>query len=662
MIKKLLTFLIIVLFLTPNIVFARLPNDPLVEQWSYKDAKVYEAWGLATGSRDVVVAVIDNGFDTFHPDIYPNAWRNEAEIADNGEDDDKNGYRDDVWGWDFSGYDANHDGVFTDEELAGNNDPRPWVAGRQNINDDIHHGTLVAGIIGAVGDNNQLGAGVNWRVRLMNLKVLEVSGVGDLVPVTRAIYYAVDNGADVINISLVGDVDSGVKEAVKYAYDNGVVVIAASGNDRIALNHSPVYPVCADAGEAEEWVLGVTAIDEDHYLAPFSNTGSSCIDLTAPGVNVSSTMRYAPRYGLDKKYGDRWQGTSFAAPLVSAAAALIKSVQPGWGPKEIYEAILSTAHRTPPDDVAAYEEVYGAGLLQIGPAVDYALARVASGHALAAFLAVDIEYGDYEQNLAGQNTMTSFFRKELAGIDDVDSFAGGFATVKRLNSSSAEVNIFDENWQKTESWPVSARGKLDIEAGDVSGDGQIDIILAPKEFGKNLFQIFTRAGTELKKLDLNQAHRGVGLGLIGGEGEISGILALYNDGQGTRLEHYDFALRVERRIELSFFKNNGSAAAGDIDGDGRQEYIVGAGAGDTPYIAYYNADGSLKRKFYGYATDYLGGLQIYAGDYDRDGKDDVLAASRGKNGEVIIWNNRSRRINSWNFVSRGEMRLLPIYR
>src|SRR3989338_2373745 len=101
------------LFCNPRLALARIPGDPLVEQWSYKDAKVYEAWDKAIGSSDVGVAVVDNGFDTFHSDIYPNAWKNEAEIADNGLDDDKNGYIDDVWGWYFSEYDANHDGVFT---------------------------------------------------------------------------------------------------------------------------------------------------------------------------------------------------------------------------------------------------------------------------------------------------------------------------------------------------------------------------------------------------------------------------------------------------------------------------------------------------------------------------------------------------------------------
>ncbi len=646
----------------PDLAWARLPNDPFVQQWAFKDAQVYEAWDKVTGSKDVVVAVIDNGFDTFHPDLYAYAWKNVDEIPDNGIDDDNNGYIDDVWGWDFSSRDANRDGVLTDqEEYVGNNDPRPWVVGRQNITDEINHGSLVAGLIGEVGNNNLLGAGINWQVKLMNLKVIETSGVGDLSPLVHAIYYAVNNGADVINISLVGDPDPTVKEAIKYAYDKGVAIIAAAGNDRVALNYSPVYPICADAGEDEEWILGVSAIGEDHRLAPFSNVGSSCVDLTAPGVDVSSTMRYAPGYGLTKEYSSGWQGTSFAAPIVSGAAALIKSIQPSWGAKQIYEAILSTVHRTPPDDPAAYEEVYGAGLIQVGDAVDYALKYVASTHPIKYFYAFDTSDGTAEKSAPGDTEMQQSEKKQVVDVDGVASFSQGFATVKENSASKSEVVIYDKDWNETNRWLVNSLGKLNIAVGDVLGDSEEEIVLSPDYNSRNVLRIFSLSGEELKDLNMSGYNRGVSIGLMNAKEDKKEILAVYADNGPVKLRHFDKDLNVVKEIELPFIKNTGIPAAGDINGDGIQEYIVAAGTGDTPYIAYYNSDGSQLRKFFGYATDYLGGLEMFVGDYDGDGQDDVFVGPRAKEGSMIFWNNRSKKISEWRFTDGGKMKYVPVF-
>jgi len=659
--KRLFILAVMALFLAPSVVSARLPNDPFTEQWSFKDAKVYEAWDKETGSGEVVVAIIDNGFDTFHPDLFPNVWKNVDEIADNKIDDDKNGYVDDVWGWDFSSYDANHDGIFTDEEMnIGNNEPRPWVVGRQGMDDEIHHGSVVAGIIGAVGNNNKLGAGINWKVKLMNLKVLEVSGVGDLNPLTRAIYYAVNNGADIINVSLVGDPFKEVKDAIKYAYDKGVVVVAAAGNNRVALNLSPVYPVCADAGEGEEWVLGVTAIDENHYLAPFSNVGSSCIDLTAPGVNVSSTLRFAPRYGLTKEYSNGWNGTSFAAPIVSGAAALIKSIQPAWSPKQIYQAILSTVHRTPPSDPAAYAEIYGAGLIQVAAAVDYALSFISSTHPLNHFYALDTADGVTQKTKPGDLEMVESKNEQVLGIDGVASFKYGFVTLKKINKDKSEVIIYNQDWIKTDSWIVSSLGKLDIAIGDVLGDENEEIILSPAYGSKNVLRIFDLQGKELDSLWDNISNRGVSIGLIDAKDKKKQILAVYG-GESVKLKHFDGDLNIIREIDLPFIKNTGIPAAGDIDGDGIQDYVVAGGVGDIPYLAYYNPDGSLKRKFFGYDTDYSGGLDIFVGDFDNDGKDDVFVGPQSSEGSLIFWNYKSKKVAEWKYQSGNKMMYLPVF-
>ncbi|HYE59942.1 MAG TPA: S8 family serine peptidase, partial [Candidatus Kapabacteria bacterium] len=364
---KFCAFLVAFFVSGQTVLFAKTITDPAGEQWAYRDTKVYEAWDVATGSRNVVVAVIDNGFDMYHPDLYGNVWKNDDEVPDNGVDDDKNGYTDDVWGWNFVPEDVNGDGSIDIAEQMGNNDPRPSVFA--STPEAIHHGTVVAGIIGGLGNNQQDGAGINWRVRLMNLKVANNVGEGSMVGLDRAVRYAVDNGAHVINLSIVGDVQTALRDVFRYAHEKGVVVVAAAGNDSRFLNRSPQYPVCVDEGESEEWVLGVSAIDESHRITHFSNVGSSCIDITAPGVNIASTLRYSPQYGLQNTYGTGWNGTSFAAPFVTGAAALLKSMHPEWTAKEISTTLLTTVHKTPPLDEAEYAHLYGAGLLQINKAV-----------------------------------------------------------------------------------------------------------------------------------------------------------------------------------------------------------------------------------------------------------------------------------------------------
>lgn len=375
--KKIIIWFLVFIFniKLPGLAMAKISNDPQSEQWGYEDTGVYRAWDVTTGSRKVVVAVIDNGFDRFHPDLRRNVWKNVDEIPNNRKDDDKNGYIDDVWGWNFVPEDINNNGKIDHSEKKGNNNPTPDVI---NLSDaDIergvfHHGTVVAGIIGARGNNKQDGAGLNWRVRLMNIKILGNSGSGAVAPLAQAIRYAVNNGADVINVSMVGDESADLKTAINYAYRKGVVIVAAAGNNFSDLNLGPGYPICIDATSSKMLVLGVSAIGKDHRLARFSNVGSDCIDITAPGVGINSTARYSPPDGLLETYRRDWQGTSFAAPFVSGAAALIKSIQPTWRSKEIYQAILKSVHRTPPDDPEAYAELYGWGLLQVDKAVEYA--------------------------------------------------------------------------------------------------------------------------------------------------------------------------------------------------------------------------------------------------------------------------------------------------
>ena len=286
-------------------------QDPLRDQqWHLGAVQALEAWTYLEsrgfppgGSRDIVVAVIDTGVDYTHQDLAANIWSNSREIPANGVDDDGNGYVDDVHGIDA-----------TNAAQAGN----PM--------DDHGHGTHVAGIIAAQAGNGVGGVGIAYNVQIMALKAAQYSGVLATSDIAEAIYYAVAQGAAVINMSFGGYVRSAIEEdALTMAFGQAVLV-AAAGNDGVPNERMcnwwfgrPMYPA------AYNWVLGVMAAVPGGGAAGFSNT--DCIarntieyELLAPGVDILSTL---PR----DQYA-AWDGTSMAAPIVSGIAALLRTANP----------------------------------------------------------------------------------------------------------------------------------------------------------------------------------------------------------------------------------------------------------------------------------------------------------------------------------------------
>jgi hypothetical protein len=242
----------------------------------------------------------------------------------------------------------------------------------------VSHGTILAGLIGAAGDNNLLGTGLNWHIRIMPLRAIDSGGGGSLEDVAKAINYAVNNGADIISISFVGDSRSlALQESLFNARKKGVLVVAAAGNNRGdgtgEDNSTKIkqYPICSDFEDSENWILGVTSVDKNDKLSDFANFGV-CVDLSAPGEYIFSTQRYAPQYGYPKDFDGPWFGSSFSAPLVAGAAALVKSVRPDWGAKEIALDLLASV-----DDIDGLNPGYagqvGYGRLNVGRAVARAL-------------------------------------------------------------------------------------------------------------------------------------------------------------------------------------------------------------------------------------------------------------------------------------------------
>lgn len=275
------------------------------------------AWDIVDGSHEnVVVAVIDSGLDTAHPDGPEYQWTNADEVPDNGVDDDANGYVDDVHGWNFVGE---------------NND----------IRDDFGHGTFVAGIIAAKRNNGVGIAGINPGARIMTLKVLSEKGSSKSIGVYRAVRYAVDNGARVLNLSLGGRGLSPLEQiGINYAYTMGCIVVVAAGNQ--SGNIAEFGPPGARRS------FSVASMNMDSSRRDASNKGLN-VALAAPGESVYSLTaqfegdRDARVVPLFAKGYHRLNGTSFAAPFVAATASLIWTKHPHLDQRQVEDMILASA-------------------------------------------------------------------------------------------------------------------------------------------------------------------------------------------------------------------------------------------------------------------------------------------------------------------------------
>lgn len=336
-------FIFLWLFSLANFCLAAelVPNDPdYAKQWYLSHLQMPKVWSQQTGASNVIVAVIDTGVDVSHPDLRDNIWVNRREILGDGIDNDNNGFIDDINGWDF---------------IENNNDPLPkfdeYCLGLKTcLKEAILHGTLVAGVIAAMGNNNLGVTGMSWNVKIMPLRVLNENGSGETNDVVRAINYAVANGASIINLSFVGDTyDPALEGAIERAYANGALVIAAAGNENtngrsLNLDYIKMYPICHQGTHGENIVLGVGATDKNDKLANFSNFGSSCIDIMAPGEDFWGVLFHDDNNAeFNKYFGGEYSGTSLATPVVAGLAALIKAQKPTLTNKEIMDLILNNA-------------------------------------------------------------------------------------------------------------------------------------------------------------------------------------------------------------------------------------------------------------------------------------------------------------------------------
>lgn len=262
------------------------------------DIRITSAWERTTGSEATVIAVIDSGIDFTHPDLAGNKWTNRAPGPEG----------------DFSGWD--------------------YITDSGAIIDEQGHGTAIAGIIAAQGNNGVGVSGVMWRAGLMSLRVLDNTGTGDVANAVEAIDYAISHGAHVVNLSWGTTGESqALKDAIERAIRRGVVVVCSAGNGGQDLDQTPYYPSSFNIRD----LISVAATDSFDQLALWSNWGRRNVTVAAPGINLVTTQMGGSYWSVS--------GTSASAPLVTGIAGLVKTLRPWSGVGEVRRAVVQGARQ-----------------------------------------------------------------------------------------------------------------------------------------------------------------------------------------------------------------------------------------------------------------------------------------------------------------------------
>ena len=483
------------------------PDDSLwseafnLYQPSRHDIHALEAWSVTTGDSSVVVAILDSGIIPYHPDLggttaglSGNLWVNRAEKGGRpGVDDDGNGYVDDVAGWDFVNFSspalADGDSIKTGED---------WRDADNDPNDFSGHGTPVAGIVAAL-TNNRIGiSGTAPTVRMMPLRVAWSTRdhpLGDvsMTYAAQAIRYATRTGASVLNCSFSTEGQPDFDAAVGEAIRAGVTIVLAAGNNGIS-NWLALRPD----------IIAVGATDRDDLVAAFSNRGPE-LDLCAPGERVPSTTLTRP--GADSvgmrqsRYLVGVSGTSFAAPQVAAAAALVQSHRRDLGQPPLKQLEMLFRLRDTADDISALNPAggYGSGRLNLyraltDPPGSYAVRAGAatvgpavalpttSGHIRMAFAMSDAHLL-FLDGVKGDTLRVVTLPGVPFGWLAAADLGGGRGTGLFLATADGRVVGLDVAGDPLPGWPVTAVGGVPTMTvggpalGDLDGDGMLEIVV-----------------------------------------------------------------------------------------------------------------------------------------------------------------------------------------
>ncbi len=303
------------------------PNDFDPKQWSLTKISAEAAWDISKGKSSIRVAIVDDAVDISHPDLKPAIWKNTGEIEGNNIDDDNNGYIDDIYGWD-----------------AADNDNNPHPPSFASTS-EFSHGTHCAGIAAAATDNSIGIASIGYGISIIPVKTkLDATTGKSLTHVFQGVEYAIVSKADIISMSWGGGgFSSAFQELFNEAHRQGIVLIAAAGNDNISI---PMFPA------SYNHVIAVAATSSNDKKAWFSNYGD-WVDVAAPGVDIYSTVPGNERYA-------HFSGTSMACPLVAGLAGLMKSRNPFAEPDDIELCLKESCediHASNPD----YINLLGSG-------------------------------------------------------------------------------------------------------------------------------------------------------------------------------------------------------------------------------------------------------------------------------------------------------------
>jgi len=631
------------------------PNDPDYPKQQYLQMiNIRPAWSKELLTRETenitrrsVIAVLDTGVDLDHPDLKDKIWTNIKERPGNNIDDDSNGYVDDINGWNF---------------VENNADPNPSFNNGYDPN-AISHGTIVSGIAAASINNGEGIAGVSWFSEIMPLRILDSTGSGDVYSAIKAVEYAVANGADVINMSFIGQNKSlPLETAIRRAYDKGIIVVAAAGNtdpgvDGINLDLTEYYPVCNDGTADENMVIGVASIDQAFRKSKFSNYGK-CVDIVAPGENFYSAQVLDPAVsGFTSAYNGYWSGTSLSTPLVSGMVGIIKALRPQFTPKMIKDFLFSSAQ-----NINSYNPEFkgklGAGQLDVYKTLEAVLGESvgATGGVKQGYVVAGLGFGSFPQLKILRTDGTEFksfyaYSPNFTGAINVatgnvnsdnqmeivtGAGAGGGPHIRIFNREGQVLGQFFAYDQKF-------RGGVNLAVGDVNGDGQAEIVVGSGKGIKPEVKIFDYKGQLLSSfLAYGENFTGgvkVGVGDVNGDGQME-IVTGAGAGGGPHVRIFDKdGLVLNQFFAYNQNSTNGiNVAVGDVHGDGRYEIIVSVEKNSTPTVRLFDYRGTQLLNFFAFESNFLSGVEVTAGDIDNDGIDEIITGrSFGGSPEVKIF-------------------------
>jgi subtilisin family serine protease len=622
----------------PNYIYhiCRTPNDPeFPDQYAHQLIQMENAWEMATGSRDVAIAVIDTGVDVNHPDLKDNIWINEDEIADNEIDDDGNGYVDDVHGWNF----ADDDNAVSPTELLADS-----------------HGTEVSGVMAAVGDNDEGVCGVNWSSSIMALRM---GPDFDSEDVAEALDYAAANGARVVNMSFGGGVfgpegDLVMKAGVDNAYEQGVLLIASAGNTDTSRPHYPaVYPN----------VMAVASTNGEDLKTGHSTFGL-WVDIAAPGTDIVTTT-------LNDEY-IATAGTSFSAPYVAAVAALLFSHRPEMTHIQARAVLENTTDPVYYGDVDPNQGYLGTGRVNayqtlLGADNNYPLGEIVApqpnqtfandGNDLDMCVFVHGDAYQLDYRLYGQS---EWIRLEEGGpptdpngrirLAMANPGVGTYELrlrVSRNGFSHIDRKLFgielapsQVHWPRPEEIPETTE---DMEyfigsplCTDVTGDGRNEIIQLSLDlstyFGDGKIDIWAADGNSLDGWPVEMGYiwpSSTAVGDIDGDGDYEVVVASEYDAVVSAY-HVESGEVVDSNWPVSVGTWYGYISSGpvlaDLDGDGDSEIIVALDeeSRDADGLYAIQHDGSFM-----WQRRYTSEGPVSVADFDGDGDVEITLCGYG---------------------------------